>query len=211
MRRRATYSGALCTGPPTRNGVATPAYITCIVSPAARVAEVVAVIHPDARVVGTKRNHVPHARVDLERVGPPRTAAVGDAVPAQHQHVVAVQVHRVDGVRVVDDRHLHEVTETDHEHRHVRIEVPVQRPVEAGPAVLEAELSLNPQREGAIEVRRGRKRCGCRRPVVERVEVGPGRVGKRPRRAPVGVERERGVRREQLEPHRLPRHVNPRS
>jgi hypothetical protein len=60
-------------------------------------------------------------------------ATVRHAVPAQHEHVVPVQVHRVRRRRVVDDRHLHEVAAADDEHRHARVDATVQRPVEAGP------------------------------------------------------------------------------
>ena len=65
----ARYSGWLCAVPPTRYGVVTPSYVRCIVEPVGRVSEVVAVIHPDARVVGAERDLVALGR-DRRRACP---------------------------------------------------------------------------------------------------------------------------------------------
>ena len=96
-------------------------------------------IHPDARVVGAESDDEGLAGVDVQRVHPPWAARGRLAVAAEHEHVVAVEVHRVDVLRVVRDGHLDEVVLRDDEHRDVGVDPAVDRPLPAGPAVEEAE------------------------------------------------------------------------
>src|SRR6478672_3318135 len=106
--------------------------------PGRRVPEVVAVIHPDAWVAGAKRDHVALARMYVQGVRPPRTARGRDAVAAEDEHVVSVEVHRMDSLRVVRDRDLDEVALLNDEHGHVRVDLAVDRPLEPRSAVEEA-------------------------------------------------------------------------
>src|SRR5215210_1915834 len=61
--------------------------------PLGSMVEVVAVVHPDAGIVGLEGDLVGLAGRDVEGIRPPRAAAYGFAVAAQDEHVVAVQVH----------------------------------------------------------------------------------------------------------------------
>ena len=65
--------------------------------------EVVAVVHPYARVVGTERHLPDLARAHVERVQPQWTAGWRAPVAGEDQHVVAVQVPRVGIAAAVDD------------------------------------------------------------------------------------------------------------
>ena len=68
-----------------------------------RVRQVVAVVHPDARVIGHEGDVVALVGGDVERVDPPGTAGRCLTVASQHDHVVAVEVHRVHfGAAVLD-------------------------------------------------------------------------------------------------------------
>ena len=65
---------------------------------------------------------------------------------------MAVQVHRVDDVRVVRDRDLDEVALLDDEDGHVGIDAAVDRPLPSRAAVEEAGLAGDRQLEAAVEV-----------------------------------------------------------
>ena len=65
------HSGTLPVASPSRYGVVTPSYIRCVTIPSPGVLEVVAVVHPDAGVVGDERDVVGLAVLDLEGVEPP--------------------------------------------------------------------------------------------------------------------------------------------
>ena len=135
-RPRPAHSGTF--SPPIRYDGATPAYIRCTTSPSRRMDEVVAVVRPDPRVVGHERDVVALTVADPQRVHPPRAPRRGYAVARQHHHPVAVQVHRVHLAAGVGDVHAHDVAGGHGEHRHVREQVPVDRPPQPGAAVDEA-------------------------------------------------------------------------
>jgi len=90
----------------------------------------------------------------------------GRPVPAEHESVVPVEVHRVQRAGVVNDRKLDEVSSLDHEHRHMRKEPPVDGPMPPRPAVEEAELTSDGEFESAVEVARRVERGGGRSAVA---------------------------------------------
>jgi hypothetical protein len=87
--------------------------------------EVVAVVHPDAGVVGNEGDLVGLAVLHVQRVDPPRAAGGGHTVPAQDDGMVAVQMHGMHVAAAVADRHSHHVALGDDEHRYVGEQVTV--------------------------------------------------------------------------------------
>src|SRR5829696_10567331 len=57
--------------------------------------EVVAVVHPDAGVVGHEGDVVGLVSQDVERVNPPRASDGRYPVAGQYDHMMAMQVHRM--------------------------------------------------------------------------------------------------------------------
>jgi hypothetical protein len=57
--------------------------------------EIVAVVHPNAGIISTKRYFVSFACIHVEGIRPPWASGDRLAVPAEQEHVMAVQVHRV--------------------------------------------------------------------------------------------------------------------
>jgi len=76
-----------------------------------------------------------------------------------HDHVVAVQVHRVHVAAVVVDVHDRDVPLVDREHRHVGVEVSVDRPPQTGPTPDETR----PLADGVLEVPAGSSRVETQR------------------------------------------------
>src|SRR6266511_1952273 len=135
-----------------------------------RVVEVVAVIHPDAGIVGAKADLEYLAGLDLQRIRPPRAADDWLTIPTQHQGVVTMQVHRVIVVAAVDEGHLDQIASADHQHRRVQEDLAVNsRPREQLP-VIEARAIVEYQSEFSVEVARSVEGYGRRRPVNCRVE-----------------------------------------
>ena len=83
----------------------------------------------------------------------------GLAVAAQHDGVVAVQVHRVGSAAAVLELHHDHVALLHDVHRDVREEMAVDRPPQAGPAVEEAGAAPDAVLEGAVGVVGRRSRC----------------------------------------------------
>ena len=106
----------------------------------------------------------------------------GTPLRAEHDGVVAVQVHRVQLAAGVGEVHGDDVALAHHEHRHVRVLVTVDRPPQPRQAVEEAEAA--PDRVLEPAVGRGRvepERGG--RAVGQQVDGGRRARGRRRRRA----------------------------
>src|SRR4029450_2254139 len=103
-----------------------------------RMLEMVAMIEPDSGIHGHERDVVPLAVEHVQRVDPPRAARRGDAVAREHDGVMSVQMHGMHLAAVIVDMHDHDVAITNHIHRHIGIEVPVDRPPQTGPAPYES-------------------------------------------------------------------------
>jgi hypothetical protein len=95
------------------------------------VLQIVTVVHPDARVVRHESDVVALVRQDVERVDPPRATAGCHTIASQHDHVMAVQVHRMHFAAAVLDMHHYDVALTHHIHWNVREEVAIDRPPHA--------------------------------------------------------------------------------
>src|SRR3954451_15049516 len=118
--------------------------------PLVGVLEVVAVIHPDARVVGHESDVVGLTVLDVEGVEPPGAAGGLHAVAGQDYRVVPVQVHRVHVPAAVGDPHPHHVALADDVHRDVREEVAVPRPEQPRHALDETRAAADGVAERAV-------------------------------------------------------------
>ena len=154
-------------------------------------------VHPDPRVVGHERDVVGLAVLHVERVHPPRAAGRRHPVAGQHHGVVPVQVHRVHLAAVVVDVHPDHVALAHHVHRHVRVQVAVDRPPQPGPALHEPGTTA----DRVVERRSGRSGS---KPRSERSSV------RQQVQLPTRFRRRRGIARAQdhrgalghLDPHR---------
>src|SRR5688500_11881422 len=132
--------------------------------------EMVAMIHPNARVVSNEGNVVRLAVEYVQRVDPPRAARGSDAVAGQHHAVMPVQVHGMHLATVVVDVHGHDVALSDHVHRNMGIEVPVDRPPQPGPATDEAWSAPDRVVETPVGLRRVEAHRGWAS-VAQEIEV----------------------------------------
>ena len=119
-----------------------------------RMTQMVAVVEPDARVAGNERNVVRLTLEDVQRVDPPRASRRGDAVTGEHHSVMTVQVHGMQLAAVVVDVHDHDVALTYHVHRHIGIQMPVDRPPQSWNAADESGATTNRVVEAPVCLRR---------------------------------------------------------
>src|SRR5215217_6593359 len=116
------------------------------------VVEVVAVVHPDAGVIGAEGDLVGLAWRDVEGVRPPRASADAYAVAREYEHVVAVEVHGVVHEAAVDEGRLYEVPLAHHLRGRVREHLAVDSPQHVEVPVVEAGAVVEDNLELPVEV-----------------------------------------------------------
>src|SRR5688500_11555539 len=101
--------------------------------------EIMAVIHPDAGIVGNESNLIRFPWSHVQRIGDPRTAGYGLAIAAENLDMVTVQMHRMIIKAAIHERHFYKFAFANRKHRRIRKNSTVDRMHKRKLPIIEAE------------------------------------------------------------------------